>query len=337
MNVNRPNRADDPLEEHPSPDAIDGLDVDEAFVEAIADAGGAAAASDVKAADSRNADNAAGSNRAGLREAIDAGGAAAAGGAKAAGFRDALDAVGVIDGGGKAAETALPRVGERYKAFIIAPVAEPTDDIDQKFIAGADCGIGSEVRIVFPGEDEGKSEGNRGAVARSVPAGGISIESRSGRPIGRVTGAVADKIIEYQTRGWDVTAHLTLITLDRERREFSTEVVVFCLSPEDDAIHEALQKFKRGLLRRIKRGENPKPQLTQKDFERVVRTGGEWCYTAIAKEPELRDDEAFFKRRQSLADRVADLGMDHRIGCSIASIVIIAAIVLLILKLIGLF
>lgn len=235
--------------------------------------------------------------------------------------------------------SAVPRVGDRYKAFVVEPVSKPSEDPDEKFVAGADCGIGSEVRILFPGEGvtNGSPNSPTGRGGTGTATGELTIESRSGRPIGRVTGAVADKILEYRARGWEVTAHLTLITLDREQREFSTEAVVFCISPEEDSVREALLKFKKGLLRRIKRGENPKPQLSQKEFERVVRTRGEWCYTAVAREPELGKDEAFFKRRQSLADRVADLGMDHRIGCSIASIVIIAVIILLVLKLIGLF
>ncbi len=93
--------------------------------------------------------------------------------------------------------------------------------------------------------------------------------------------------------------------------------------------------FLKGIISRIKGGDHPLTSLTQGQFEKVIESQGDWYLTHQAPLPKKDENKIIFKRRQNFTDKLIDLSIEHRIGCSIISIlifiVIIAAIIALVI------
>jgi hypothetical protein len=230
-----------------------------------------------------------------------------------------------------AEESEYPRAEDCYLGMYVT--FRPQSKEGQGTMTSAECAIGAKVDIVFP--DSENSEGDAQDDDREkvdVP----TFVGRSGGQLAPVPDKEAATLQKLHDEGWDIEAVLSLVMYRQKDHVFSGEVAIFCYDSQMENV-SAIVEFKRQSIKRIKGGDHPKISLHQKNFEKVLSSNGEWFMTKGEPLPKLGKGEAYFKKRQTATDKMVDMSIEHRAGCTVASTAGLVVIVLLIIGLIWIF
>lgn len=207
----------------------------------------------------------------------------------------------------------FPDVDDCFHGFYAEFV--PTGDGAQKTVSGADSYIGNTLELEYRGSGKEKH---------------LVLVAKNGVSLGPVPHRVNLRLERLLDAGWDVTVMFSLITYSQDDKKFFAEVAFMCLNPDQpDNVHEALEEYVRQQTKRLKGGDHPLLSLTQKEFEKVVSTNGEWCLTAGAPLTKKQKNRMKYRNRQSFSEKLIDMSADHNIGCSIASVVFMALLFLI--------
>ncbi len=254
-----------------------------------------------------------------------------------------------------------------YRGFRVNFV--PYTEEGKGALAGADCSIGSKLLLNFVDssvldgidagntadeDDEGsgkssgkskKSASSKGSNGRNSSKGNkhrsenhekgcgkiATLSSRSDRFLSGLTQEESDKLYALAQEGWEITAIVTLVTFNMQKSRYTGEATFMCYNPKVEEARHAIEKFERTTIKRVKGGDHPSAKLSQKEFDKVLETDGEWFYTKMTPLPKLPKGEAYYKKRQSWSDRLIDMSLEHRVGCSIVSFAVIALVIVVVL------
>ena len=137
--------------------------------------------------------------------------------------------------------------------------------------------------------------------------------------------------------GWTCKAWLSLVFYNNDTKCFQAEIVYqfYNLKKSQTAEQQALDSFAQHTSERLASGLRPDVSLTGTAYETVIETG-DW-YDGSKKplpiDTKRSSGMVVFKRKRSIADKVAIAAMEHNPGCRIALIVaavIIVAIIVVI-------
>lgn len=186
-------------------------------------------------------------------------------------------------------------------------------------LASNGCVIGMPLELVYDAE---------ASKFRVLLPNGDSLGTVS--PSGRL--AIREAIEE----GWTRFCWLSLVYYDSASKAYGGEVVfqMFNVKPSQTKEQANLEAFARHTSERLAAGKRPDVALTGDSWDQVVETG-DWA--TDAQEPLPLDTQrgggkVVFKRRRSLADKMAMGLIDRKPGC-LASVVAAALVVVMVILL----
>ncbi len=210
----------------------------------------------------------------------------------------------------EAESSKLPRAGECYCGLYADFM--PVGDDAQKLMANAAGYVGLELAIAMRWREDGEK---------------LWISTNSGMPLAPVPCDAARKLEPLVRGGWNVRATLSLVTYSKSGGKFFAEAAIMCISPDcGESVRAALAEFESNQIRRIKGGDHPVIDLGQNQFAQVVESGGQWHATKMAKLSKEQRERMSFKRSQSLTGKMVDMSQDHRMGCAVASTIMLLGI-----------
>ncbi len=157
-----------------------------------------------------------------------------------------------------------------------------------------------------------------------------------GTIIGSLDAEQSDKVAQALQKGWECWANVELIAWDKKHERFSAQVAIVCHNPSDEKINTSIKEFERRLTTRIRGGDYPDPVINQESFEKIINSNGAWYMVPRAAKPKKSDGTSvsIYRKRQTLADKLAEASINHRAGCTVASYAFIAVIIAVIVLLI---
>lgn len=186
------------------------------------------------------------------------------------------------------------RVEDNYFAFYRVLRPEPGKD---KALTSANCFIGSALKLELYGTPH--------------------VEDAAGGYIAPLTLGDADRLRRAAEAGWTVAAYIDYMVYSRETKTVWAEVAFFAYRPDCAPVARFIEES----LTRIKHGDHPEIAIGQKNFEKIMESAGEWFFTKDTPKPELKKGEADFKKRLGLTDKLVVYSMNHKIGCSVLSVI----------------
>lgn len=144
------------------------------------------------------------------------------------------------------------------------------------------------------------------------------------KALGFIPPNVFKHVKECLDEGWTCRAYASLSIFNKLEDRYLVEVAIICY---DDAHKAAFDAFCPAVAARIAAGEHPAVALSPKDLARVVESGGSWCGTPKAELPSLKKGSAYYKTKQTTAERVALAAASGNKGCYIGLIIVAAVII----------
>lgn len=222
------------------------------------------------------------------------------------------------DAGNNAKSSKIPRANECFFGLYVDLM--PVDKDAQKFLANDASYVGMELCLKNKPSDIQSADADSNLASTSS----LWIEAKNGNPIAKVPDEYAQKLFALMSENWDIFALLSMVTYSKKEGKFFAEIAFMCISPNcDEATNCSLHKFIDHQTRRIKGGDHPTISLGQKQFEKVIETGGEWYMTKIAKLSDDQKKRMSYKKSQSLTGKIVDTSLSHQKGCAAASTIIL--------------
>jgi len=151
------------------------------------------------------------------------------------------------------------------------------------------------------------------------------------RVVGRVAGPEIRELNELESQGWQVECRLVFSIYHSDDKRFSGEVAWFAYDSQTEAEWQAFANFIEGIAFRISFGMHPGLNLDQQQFQRVLKSHGQWDQTKDVPPEPLPAGALIHKRSRNLSDRLVHSALEHRLGCNIATWIFLAAILLLVI------
>ncbi|MCL1891356.1 MAG: hypothetical protein FWG00_05005 [Coriobacteriia bacterium] len=233
----------------------------------------------------------------------------------------------------KRREAKFPPVKSVYDGFYFT--FDSTDKRSFDFLAGSEGIIGTELTLVF----EGEQTQTLGSKPPPPPKGNlvptpedehlqppegdqVQIRAQDGARIATIEGEPARRLLHHHNKGWAIRTALSLTLYHTANKRITGEVACFCYDPElNEAYEQALAIFVDNMIvHRIYSGAHPTLELSQEQFTRVIESKGAWHLTKGQPLPPLEEGMAYYKRRRIWSERLVAAGMQNRLGCNIASI-----------------
>lgn len=136
-----------------------------------------------------------------------------------------------------------------------------------------------------------------------------------------------ERVRERLDEGWVCHVYPTYVVYDKETEGFWCEVAVVCYDP---AHADALDAFSAHLAKRFAAGDHPAIDLTPEELSTLVESGGAQLPTRTKALPKLSKKSAYYKTKQTTAEKAATAAASGNKGCYVALVAVTLLVVALI-------
>ena len=130
--------------------------------------------------------------------------------------------------------------------------------------------------------------------------------------------------------GWVCHAYPSLVAYEKASF-YWLEIALVCYDP---AHAEAFDKFAAAMQTRIANGERPNVDLSSKQVQHVIESGGSWSEVESLGTPALKKGTVPYKTKTTLAEKAAQGAATGNKGCYVAVVVVLVVIIAIVLFLV---
>lgn len=198
------------------------------------------------------------------------------------------------------------------------PIDEVTKEESERLASNA-CIVGMPLELVYDAESST-----------------FTVTLPNGDSVGTVRPKNKLSVREAIEEGWTRFCWLSLVYYDNDAKKFGGEVVfqMFHVKPSQTKEQANLEAYAKKTSERLASGKRPNVVLTGDSWDQVVETG-DWESDRSEPLPidtKRNSGKVIFKRKRSMADRMALAAMERKPGCRIAlaaAVLVVAVVVLL--------